>query len=210
MPRAIAIVLLLVGCTSPATAPDLSLHDRFVLTALTRDDGSPVLRLWKWRDPIRLYYDGPEPYRDAVYRQAEQLSAITGLPFEIVPHPAANLFVEISDRDTPNICQFTTFGPPTRYFAEVHIWSEQPDREIRQCIAQEITQSLGPRGDLDGVVGSRQDTVFASYGGMDQLTEHDIAVLQILYDDRLHAGMPREEVLVLLPEIIADMEDPRS
>lgn len=202
--------LVLIGCTSPAMDPDLTLHDRFVLTALTNDDGSPIERLWKWRDPILLYYDGPNEYHDAVHQQAAQLSTITGHPFEVAPYPVANLYVEISDRDTPNTCQVVLFGPPTRYHAEVHIWSELTDRHIRSCIAQEMAQAMGPGGDLDGPFGSRSDTVFASYGGADGLTPQDIAVLRILFDDRLRPGMPRDEVLAILPEIVADVEAAHS
>ena len=98
------------------------------------------------------------------------------------------------------------FGPPTRYFAEVHIWIAIPDREIRQCIAQEMTQAMGPGGDLDGFFGSRQDTVFASWGGALELTSADLQVLRILFDDRLRPGMPRDQVLAILPEIVADVE----
>lgn len=204
--RGLALLLLLVACTSPAMDPDLSLHDRFVLTALRHDDGTPVEKLRRWRDPIRLYYDGPDKYLDAVYGQAQQLGMIIGQPVELAPHPVANLFVEISDRDTPSNCRADLYGPPTRYFAEVHIWSALSERHIENCIAQEMAQSLGVSGDLDGPFGSRSDTVFASYGGASQLTPQDISVLRILFDDRLHPGMPHADVLAILPEIVADVE----
>ena len=189
---------------------DLSLHDRFVLTALTHDDGTPLERLRRWRGPIRLYYDGPEEYRDAVYRQAVQLAAIAGEPVAWAPYPERNLFVEISDRDTPSNCQITFFGPPTRYDADVHIWSELSPQHIRRCIPQEMGHALGPSGDLDGPFGSRSDTVFASYQTATELTPQDIAVLRVLFDDRLRPGMPRDEVLAILPEIVADVEAERQ
>ncbi len=204
--RVFVAALLLAGCASQATNPDLSLYDRFVLTALTDDDGSPIERLRRWRGPIRLYYDGPEEYRQAVYQQAVQLGAIAGEPVDWAPYPERNLFVEISDRDTPSTCQFTTFGPPTRYDGDVHIWSELSPAHIRRCIAQEMAHALGPSGDLDGTVGSRSDTVFASYQTAPELTPQDIAVLHILFDDRLRPGMPRDEVLAILPAIVADIE----
>lgn len=204
--RALVAALLLVGCASPAMSPNLSLHDRFVLTALTHDDGRPVERLRRWRGPIRLYYDGPEEFREAVYRQAVKLGAIAGEPVDWAPYPERNLFVEISDRDTPNDCQFTMFGPPTRYDGDVHIWSELSPAHIHQCIAQEMAHALGPSGDLDGPLGSRSDSVFASYQTATELTSQDLAVLRILFDPRLRPGMPRDEVLEILPAIVADVE----
>lgn len=203
---ATAALVILAGCASPAMDSDLSLHDRFVLTALADDDGSPTERLWRWHGPIRLYYDGPNEYRMPVIRQAQQLGMIIGQPVELSRHAAANLFVEISNRDTPSRCRVDYYGSLTRYIAEVHIWIEIPDREIRQCIAQEMAQAMGPGGDLDGLFGSRQDTVFASRGGARELTAGDIAVLRILFDNRLYPGMPRDQVLAVLPEIVADVE----
>lgn len=202
----IAALFFVAACASPAMDPDLSLHDRFVLTALTEDDGSPAPRLLRWQTAIRLHYDGPEEYRHAVYEQANQLGAVAEQPVRTTPHSAANFFVEISNRDTPNRCQVRLFGSTSRYTAEVHIWIKIPDWEIRQCIAQEMTQAMGPVGDLDGFFGSRQDTVFASYGGAPELTAADLQVLQILYDFRLRSGMPRDQVLAVLPEIVADVE----
>lgn len=195
---------LVAGCTAPALDPDLSLHDRFVLTVLTDDDGHPIDALHRWQHPLMLQYVGPEEYRIDVERQLEQLAEIGGLPV-MFSTPLPNIVVEISDRDTPFDCLFQVGGG----HAFVHIWSELKPRDIRQCIAQELAQVLGPRGDLDGPLGSRSDTVFASYQTADRLTENDIAVLRVLYDDRLHHGMPRDEVLAVLPEIVADVEAAR-
>lgn len=206
MLRALALLLALSACSPPVVGRNLSLYDRFILTALTHDDGSPAERLRRWRDPIRLYYDGPDEFRHVVYLQARQLGEIANQPVEVAPYPAANLFVEISNRDTPSRCQVEKLGPPTRYFAEVHIWIEIPEQEIRQCIAQEMAHVLGPSGDLDGSFGSRQDTVFASRGGSLTITPKDLQVFRVLFDNRLRPGMPREEVLAILPEIVADVE----
>ena len=204
-PKTQTWVFLLVGmlgaCTSPAMDPDLSLHDRFVLTALTLDDGTPRERMRRWDKPINVGYQGPPQYHQRVAAQLAQLAEITGLAVTMdAEHP--NTFVEISDRETDWTCHYRFNG----FHARIHIWSDLPAWEIRQCIAQEMTQALGPGGDLDGPFGSRQDTVFASYGGAQELTAQDIAVLRILYDDRLRNEMPRDEVLAILPEIVADVE----
>lgn len=202
MSRWVVLFLLLGACAgSRAMAPDLSLHDRFVLTVLTNDDGSPARRLYRWSVPMMLRYDGPEEYRTHVEHQLIELGEIAGKPVDLNPrHP--NFFVEISDRDTPSTCRAEVqFGR-----AEIHIWSELRPDHIRQCIAQEMTQAIGPGGDLDGPFGSRQDTVFASYGGALELTKSDRQVLRILFDPRLRSGMRRDDVLEVLPQIVAEMD----
>lgn len=92
----------------------------------------------------------------------------------------------------------------------VHIWSALPDRVVRQCVQQELAQVPGRGSDLDGTFGSRSDTVFASYPTADTLTPEDIAILRILYDDRLYHGMTRADVLVVLPEVITDLESDQT
>lgn len=211
-PLIVVLALLLAGCASPAMDPDLSLHDRFVLTALTNDEGRPLDTLGRWESPMRLRYEGPDEYRSAVERQLIELGDITGIPVTLISD-APNIEVEISDRHTGSTCQVLIFnegrrvhGVPTLDFAEVHISLELRDARIRQCIPQELAHVFGPLGDLDGIIGSRSDSVFASYGGASHLTEQDIAILRILYDDRLYHGMPRDQVLAVLPEIVADVE----
>ncbi len=210
--RLFAFVLLLAGCSSPVMSPDLSLHDRFVLTALTDDDGRPLETLGRWEAPMRLRYEGPDEYRSVVERQLIELGEITGTAVTLISD-APNIEVEISDRETGSTCQVQIFnegrqvhGVPTLDFADVHISTELHDARIRQCIAQELAHIFGPLGDLDGIIGSRSDTVFASYGGATRITEQDVAILRILYDDRLYHGMPRANVLAVLPEIVADVE----
>lgn len=201
--RSIATVLalLLGGCASPAMDPGLSLHDRFVLTALTNDDGEPLESLWRWDLPVMVRYDGPERFRQDVADHLEHLGQITGL-WVIMDADHPNTFVEVSNRDTPYRCMWQQIDGELR----VHIWSALPDRVVRQCVQQELTQVLGPGGDLDGMIGSRSDTVFASYQTAGRLTPEDVAVLRILYDDRLYHGMPRDQVLAVLPEIVADID----
>lgn len=194
-------VLLVVGCASPVMDPGLSLHDRFVLTALTNDDGSPARRLYRWSVPMMLRYDGPEEYRTNVEHQLIELGEIADKPVDLNPR-YPNFFVEISDLDTGSTCRVIV----QRGRAEIHIWSELRPDHIRQCIAQEMTQAIGPGGDLDGPFGSRQDTVFASYGGALELTKSDRQVLRILFDPRLRSGMRRDDVLEILPQIVAEME----
>lgn len=198
------ILLLLLGAcaTSPAMAPDLDLVERFDLVAFRNDDRSVHYRLWRWDRVISVRYDGPEEYRQNVYDHAYVLGELTGKLVVIEPEHA-NMIVEISERYTGATCRVIASRIEP---ADVHIRSDLSPDYIRQCILQEMTQALGVGGDLDGMFGSRGDTVFASFQTANELTEEDIAMIRILYDRRLHHGMPRYEALPIVRQIVAEME----
>lgn len=201
--RWIVLVLLASACaTSRATAPDLGLAERFEIVAFALAEPQQETYLNRWEMPLVVTYDGPTQYRQTVIDQAHELGDITGLPVSI-DGELVSMHVEISDRDSSAICSFSL---ASGYRAEVLIWSALPDREIRQCIAQEMTQPLGLYGDLDSPLGSRQDTVFASYGGSLQLTPADRSLIKILYDPRLFPGMSRDHTMNVVRQIVAEME----
>ena len=199
--HAIAVLFLVAGCTSPATAPDLSLHDRFVLTAMTDGDGQPFDPLLKWTWPIRVRIVGSQDYRDLVVEHLALLSELTGQQVEM-DSDWPNMTIEFSSRRAEWYCHFSLNGPTYLFRTTVFISTDQPDRHIRRCIVQELSQSMGFLADTDG----RRDTTFSSRIGTDYLTEFDLALFATLYDDRLYSGMPRDRVLAVLPEIVADVE----
>ena len=220
------IVLLaaaLTACaTNPALAPDLSLHDRFVLNALTDDSGDPVDVLLKWSWPLIVSVEGDQTYYADVKRQVTELGKITGLHAQMAgPNLRPNMVVTFGSRAelqrhadtfwqiegygsraTRFNCFFIYYGTPQRFRTEVFIRSDLSPGLIKRCLAQELAQGLGARGDIDG----RDDTVFTSFGAVDHLTEADRQVLRIFYDDRLHTAMSRADVLAILPAIVADLE----
>ena len=203
MSRWVLLALLITGCTTTrAMAPDLSIAERFEIVAFTLAEPLEQPFLNRWELPLVVTYDGPDRYRQQVVDQAYELGELTGLPVTI-DGELVSMHVEISDRDSEYTCSFTL---ASGHRIDVLIWSELPDREVQQCIAQEMTQGLGLYGDLDGSFGSRQDTVFASYGGALHLTEADKTLLRILYDQRLYPGMSRDHAMNIVRQIVADIE----
>lgn len=212
-------ISLLGACTNPN--PPLTLYDRFVLVALTDDAGNPLDRLYRWPDPLRVEYHGPDRFRQDVVQHAEYLASVAGLPVRIVP-TGGNMIVKIADlselqpdADRMSLqnnrlagTRYSCFGSNAEGSELEHpeyvigIADVLSDADIRSCIVQEMTQVLGLPGDLDG----RTDTNFASYGGAPKLTEYDRQLLAMLYDERLRDLMPRRAVLAVLPFIVADME----
>lgn len=202
MSRWFVLFLLIAGCTTNrAMAPDLSIVERFEIVAFTLAEPPEQEYLNRWELPLVVSYDGPEQYRQAVVDQALELGELTGLPVAINGE-LVSMHVEISDRDSAYTCSFSL---ASGHRIDVLIWSELADQEIRRCIVQEMTQGLGLYGDLDGPIGSRQDTVFASHGGATRLTAADKTLLRILYDPRLYPGMPRDHAMNVVREIVAEM-----
>jgi hypothetical protein len=216
------LAAVLTGCAlNPALAPDLSLHDRFVLNALTDDLGDPVDQLLKWSWPLLVSVEGDPTYYADVERQVIELGDITGLRAEMVnAMTRPNIVVTFGSRAELQsradevarrrdllrasrfTCWFSRFGAPQRFRAEIYIRSDMPADKVRLCIAQELAQVLGPAGDIDG----RTDTAFASGTGTDHLTEADRQIFALLYDSRLRSGMSRADVLAILPAIVAELE----
>lgn len=204
MVRLVFVFLLLAGCSAPAMAPDLNLHDRFELVALREEDGSAAAQLLKWQSSIRVMVTGGPQYRDAVAEHLALLGELTGLQTEMDAYNP-NMIVNFGPRLEDSWCRLSVGGPtgrPGLLSSEINIRTDQPDDEIQICIVQEMTQSLGLLRDLDG----RDDTNFTSYGDIRELTATDRQLLAILYDDRLYSGMPRAEVLAVLPAIVADVQ----
>lgn len=228
--QACIFALLVGGCTTdPVMSPDLPLAERFELVAL-RDDAGNAVSLRKWTWPIKLGYVGDPDYRGDVVRHAELLGELAGVPVRhveyeenllvrIIPRRelaerANALAMELYGRDFgPGAtrgfsCMVTMIGEDHRYWASVDIADDLAEPDVHRCIVQEMTQALGLTGDLDhpSLRRSRSDTAFASYDGSPVLTDHDIALIRILYDPRLRSGMRRDQAMPIVRRIVAEME----
>lgn len=80
------------------------------------------------------------------------------------------------------------------------IRAELPTDWRRSCLDEEVAQILGPRFDhLDA-----RPSIFNDDEEFLHLTDHDEAILRLLYDPRLSPGMMREDSAPLLPGIIRE------
>lgn len=194
----IAALLLVAGCA--ASAPELPLAERFEVVAF---DPHPFYddRLWRWGWPIRVQIEGSREHRNLVAAQVTQLGELTGLPVEM-ESARPTMTIEFSRRNRRSFCTFSVRGTPGAYTADIYIATDQPDRHIRRCVAQELSQAMGLLADTDG----RRDTAFSSGIGTDYLTEADLALFAILYDRRLRAGMSRTEAMPIVRQIVEEME----
>ena len=89
-------------------------------------------------------------------------------------------------------------------YAVIYIRDELRADSRRSCIEEEVSQVLGlPRDDptvRPSIFNYDEEFVF--------LTDHDVKLLNILYDDRLRAGMSRTEAMPLVRQIAEELIPP--
>jgi len=78
-------------------------------------------------------------------------------------------------------------------------------QEVRDCLHEELAQSLGPLNDLYRL----PDSVFNDDNVHTVLTGFDMLMLRAYYSPYLHNGMTRGQVAATLPHILADL-NPRG
>jgi len=85
--------------------------------------------------------------------------------------------------------------------SDVYLVADQSDFIFYDCVYEELLQSMGPINDTDKVPWTMfNDDVQAGFFDV-----YDQYILNILYHPRVRAGMTREEVRALLPEIMPEV-----
>jgi hypothetical protein len=85
--------------------------------------------------------------------------------------------------------------------SDVYLVADQGDFIFYDCVYEELLQSMGPVNDTDKVPW----TMFNDDVQMGFFDVYDQYILNILYHPRLRAGMTREQVRALLPEIMPEV-----
>ena len=160
----------------------------------------------------------------------DRLSRLTRLRFRQVTQNEANFLVMVLTEREQEAARAALDDPDSRAFLDEFLgavfdcgaiaeWSERRPviesaliylhgdlqglyREL--CFHEEIAQSLGLFND--------DPTVRPSIFNYDEefvfLTDHDVKLLNILYDDRLRAGMSRTEAMPLVRQIAEELIPP--
>jgi hypothetical protein len=187
-------------------------------------------RLRKWVDPVRIFLDvragNPAMLKRHMEAHVRTLVEITGYDIATVADPGAANITVVFERDNrleqvawdyfstdfnirmvmrTNLC-FGHYHSNAHYEIFKAVIVIPTDRamsrkKLAACIVEETTQVLGLPNDSDEVSPS----IFNDRSTDDELTEQDAILLRLLYDSRLKPGMPREEVLRLVGEILKEM-----
>ncbi len=191
-------------------------------------------RASKWVRPVTYSFIGDgvrRADRENFGDIAERLSELTGLPFRETSDPdAANMQVFvltadaraalfersaaspsfrgsvaeswISSLNPPCFALFQTESSDGGEISSAAIFiKDELDEPLRTaCFLEETTQSLGLMFDHDEI----RPSIFNDDQEFIALTRHDEALIMILYDPRIAAGMPRVEAVRTAQEIIRE------
>ena len=110
--------------------------------------------------------------------------------------PRVSTFAQVR-RARPDVVDWTTLTQ--RRKMAIVIPADIAPQEIRDCLNEELAQSLGLPNDLYRLPHS----VYNDDNFVSLLTGFDMLMLRATYDPSLHAGMSRAEVAARIPGIIA-------
>lgn len=136
--------------------------------------------------------------RDEQPRMARQLGRYVAAPPRDVEQAFAHSGVDL-------LCaafSLSSARTPDSYRGSlILIKSEHSIAQRNACVQEEMAQALGLTNDS----ASARPSIFNDDEEFAALTRHDELLLRMLYDPRLHSGMPAAEVRPLLPAIINDI-----
>ena len=203
------------------------LADDFLDLTFALENGERLPRLLRYEEPVRVLMESPElaPYRTDLARLLERIRREAGIDIAETDDPeAAQIFIEaVPAREIGAIFPTAAcfIAPGERDWkgfrarpAETHPrWAAQerlgetaiflpPDatpQDIRDCLAEEVTQALGPANDLYRL----PDSIWNDDNFHGMATPFDMTILRALYQPEFHSGMSREEVAKALPRVLA-------
>lgn len=224
------LAVTLAGCvnTSPARLPaadttraNVDLAQDFLDLTFRLETGQTLDRLLKYQGPVRVsldpalaeYQGDLKAILTNIRRGAGVNIALGGAESQIhvLQVPAAEMRASVPGAAclvAPAVRSWAEFQtePRRRWStltslgqASVFIPDDAPPYSVRACLNEEIAQALGPVNDLYRL----PDTVFNDDNIYLELTPFDLLILRILYSKDLENGASREEVVAVLPSVLA-------
>ena len=202
------------------------LADDFIDLTFALENGVVLAGLLRHERPVRVHLAsaGLEPYRRDVDRLIRRLRDEAGLDIALTDDAArAQIHIEAVPsrrirRVFPTAACFIV--PGVSSWAEFRArdgdaglrWSNQTSldrsaiflpvdttpQDVRDCLAEELTQALGPANDLYRL----PDTVWNDDNFHGDPTAFDMVILRALYQPELRSGMSRDAVGAALPGIL--------
>ena len=215
------------------TRSNADLAEDFIALTFALENGVELTGLLRHERPIRVHLASPglEPYRRDVDRLVRRLRAEAGLDIALTDDGArAQIHIEAVParsirRVFPTAACFIV--PGVTSWAEFRArdgdadlrWSNQAaleksaiflpvdtaPQDVRDCLAEELTQALGPANDLYRL----PDTVWNDDNFHGDPTAFDMLILRALYQPELRSGMSRDAVTRALPGVL-DRVNPKG
>ncbi len=197
------------------------------------ESGEPLPALLRYETPIRVYLRSPSlaAYRPDLETLLNRLRVEAGIDIAETRDPTkAQIFIEAVPASRiakvfPTAACFIVPGERDwqgfqSRRAETHPrWSDQKSlgeaaiflpldttpQDVRDCLAEEITQALGPANDLYRL----PDSIWNDDNFHGAPTPFDMTILRALYQPELRSGMTRAEAAAVLPRVL-DRVNPKG
>ncbi len=228
----LVVVASCVFCTGFEEPFGVSLERSFELIALQNEYGPKRwMPVRKWVKPVAIFMDSRAGLKEVQLQLTQEhianLSRITGHKIYLVHQKKnANLILvferesllqplvkellpgqTFTDKFLNTMVCFGNFKVNRNheiYKAVVVIPTDRARSvaKLPACIVEELTQVMGLVNDSVDVYPS----IFNDKSIDDELSQHDIRLLQILYHQNIKAGMPRAEVMPIVRGLITKQE----
>lgn len=214
------------GSPLPALRPNAEMVQDFLDLAFELESGRPLPVLSRFEGPISVRVLGrvPSGAEADLARVLARLRAEAGINIQRVSGQDASITIEfigggemqrlvpqaacfVSPRTADwdhyrrnyrsNRTDWTTLQ--TREQMAIFIPDDVSPQEVRDCLHEELAQTLGPVNDLFRL----PDSVFNDDNFHAVLTGFDMLILKVFYAPELRSGMTREEVAAKLPALFA-------
>lgn len=222
-----------VTLPSGVARSNLDLAQDFLELTFALESGEKLDHLLRYEEPVRVYLASPAlaAYAPDLADLTRRLRTEAGIDIAATDDPeAAQIRLEMVpaeeiSRIFPTAACFIVPGETDwrgflnrRSDARLR-WSDQETlgkaaiflpvdttpQDVRDCLAEEITQALGPANDLYRL----PDSIWNDDNFHGMATAFDMLMLRVLYQPELRSGMSREEVARLLPRLF-DRENPKG
>ncbi len=233
MLKKLTLLLLLAGCVAPSggSVPasngvprsNLVLSNEFIDLTFQTETGRSVQGLLKYEGPIRVSLSPAlTQYRGDLDQVLQKIRL--GANIDIAAgNDNAQIHVQqipaaVMERNFPNAACVVASGvnswaafrrgqsqswssQQNLQKAAIFIPDDAPPYIVRACLNEEIGQALGPVNDLYYVA----DSIFNDDNVHNRLTDFDILMLRVLYNDRLEVGMNKTQASAIAASILNDI-----
>lgn len=203
------------------------LAEDFLDLTFALENGEPLPVLLRYETPVRVVMEGEALASFApdlaalltrIRREAGIDIAVTDDParaqifIEAVPaheiaaiFPTAACFIAPGERDWAGFRSRRTETHPrwadqkTLGIAAIFLPPDSTPQDLRDCLAEEITQALGAANDLYRL----PDSIWNDDNFHGMATRFDMTILRTLYQPELRSGMTRDAVAAALPRVLA-------
>jgi hypothetical protein len=211
----------------PPTRPNAAIAGDILDLSFQLESGRPLPVLTRFENPVSITLKGRAPavVSEDLDRLLSRLRIEAGIDIHrVAPGAPAAITVQMITKAelrrlvpsaacfvAPNVSSWAEYR--TAQHSELTDWTRMTERrqmavfipgdvspqEMRDCLHEEIAQSLGPVNDLYRLA----DSVMNDDNFHTVLTGFDMLVLRAYYAPELHSGMSRDEVAARLPAILA-------